>query len=164
MNVRIPILILFALLYMSINHAFAQNAPFIPYSSLDQNKDGQITKPEFQDKAFEGAFDHVDTNDDGKIDYSEWQKYDPSPESQQHFNETDTDSSDGVSLAEFKNGKFSFLNPVKVLDGDSSIAPPKDPRKNPEDIFNDLDNDQNNLLTDEEVPGNGGMKLMSFKF
>ncbi len=142
----------------------AQSAPFIPYSSLDQNKDGKITRQEFQDKAFEGAFDKVDTNDDGKIDYSEWQKYDSSPQSREHFNNTDTDSSDGISLAEFKNGKFSFLNPVKVLDGDASIQPPKDPRKNPEDIFNELDNDRNNLLTDEEVPGNGGMKLMSFKF
>lgn len=142
---------------------WAEDFQVLSYGGMDQNGDGSVSKMEFQDKAFQHAFESTDTNNDGKIDYSEWQQYDSSPESKKHFDALDQDRNSDLSLLEFKDGRFSFLNPVKVLNGSSKPAV-GDTAKSPDQIFQELDNDQNNLLTQEEVPSNGGVKLVSFKF
>lgn len=162
MKTRLLRLILATAFIVSIfSSAYAQSSSNIDFSEMDQDQDGKISKTEFQDATYQQAFNQADANGDGKIDYAEWQKYDTSPESKKHFNDLDQDRNGDLSLVEFKNGTFSFLNPEKILNGKK---PAGDTSQSPDQIFNQLDNDQNNLLTDEEVPSNGGVKLVSFKF
>lgn len=162
MNIQKGLFILTIVLFAITARGWAQTSEVLNYKQMDQNGDGAVSKVEFQDQAFQQAFKQVDANGDGNIDYSEWQKYDSSPGSKKHFDDLDQDRNGDLSLMEFKNGKFSFLNPEKVLNGETK--PPADQTKNPDEIFNQLDNDQNNLLTDEEIPSDNGVKIVSFKF
>lgn len=145
-----------------ISSAYAENWGGIDFTPMDQNQDGKISKSEFEASSYQQAFNQADTNGDGKIDYPEWEKADTSAESRKHFDDLDTDRNSDLSLAEFKNGTFSFLNPEKVLNGKPPAA---NPAQNPTQIFNELDNDQNDLLTADEWPTDGGgVKFASFKF
>ena len=138
------------------------NSPVLAWKQLDINGDNVVTQKEFQEKVFGHAYKQVDANGDNNITAPEWMKYDHSENAGQNFNQVDTDQSNSLSLAEFKNGKFSFLNPVKVLDG--NYQEPPDPRKNPQQIFNELDNDQNDLITADEMPSDGGLAFASIQF
>ncbi len=145
--------------------SWGQDQPHIRLNQMDADHDGAVSKDEFNDATTKKAFQMADSNHDGKLSYTEWNRFDTSPESKKHFDTIDADKSGDVSLVEFQNGKVHFLDLANLLSGKGPSKQMEEAQtENPQNVFKILDNDNNNLLTDEEVPSNTGFKIVSFKF
>jgi Ca2+-binding EF-hand superfamily protein len=100
----------------------------LPFHRLDKDGDGVLSRDELPDGINRTAFDSVDENKDGVIDWSEWSRADREAGAKERFNAIDADKNTRISFLEFsdaanKSANFDEMFSVLDKDRDGSISP-----------------------------------------
>jgi len=91
-------------------------------NSPDRDNASRVSYAEFVRILHSTGFDKADKNRSGDVAWDEWQQFDTTPESHQHFDSLDTDRDGKVSREEWKNGLNKTgvsLGLFKQLDADN---------------------------------------------
>jgi Ca2+-binding EF-hand superfamily protein len=88
---------------------------------MDQDKDGAVSSAEFYQHVKTYAFKSLDANKDGQISKLEWQAVETGPEAEALFQRWDRNGDGHLTLKEFRNtpkAQETIVNLFKTLDVD----------------------------------------------
>jgi hypothetical protein len=96
------------------------------FAKLDANRDGVVSRAEFDSYMKQEVFNRVDTNSDGKVVLVEWQAFNPKVD-QARFRKTDTNRDGFISRAEAdaafdREGSLDKLFDKIDTDGNGSLS------------------------------------------
>jgi Neuraminidase (sialidase) len=117
------------------------------FQSIDSNKDGKIVHDEFVKDMKNNSFAKIDADNNGEIDWSEWNIIDSAPDKEKHeqlFKSMDKNGDGKISFTEFSDYAGSHSNI--------------------EESFMGVDKNRDNILTPDEITARPLFRMITIGF